>query len=133
VLNGVVDVIVEDDAVTLCDYKATKRPEDDDGLLEEYRRQLKAYAALYRRSEGELPDEGVIYFINEDDPKRERLTISFDDMDVEDALDAFDDTVDDIEATRETDSWGAIDDNDAPDKKTCAECPVNNDCDAYDP
>ncbi|WP_324757036.1 UvrD-helicase domain-containing protein [Haloarcula sp. GH36] len=133
VLNGVVDVIVEDNAVTLCDYKAAKRPEDDDELLAEYRLQLKAYAALYRRSEGELPDEGVIYFINEDDPERERLTISFDEIDVEDALDAFDDTVGEIEATRETDSWGAIDDGDAPDQKTCAECPVNNDCDAYDP
>lgn len=133
VLNGVVDVIKEDDTVALCDYKAAKRPEEDDELLADYRRQLKAYAALYHRSEGELPDEGVIYFISEDDPERERLTISFDDTMVENALDAFGDTVDEIEATRETDSWGAIDASDAPDEKTCAECPVNGDCDAYDP
>jgi len=75
----------------------------------------------------------VIYFINEDDPERERLTISFDDDGVENTLNAFDDTVDEIQTTREMDSWGEINDADAPDKKTCAECPVNSDCDVYTP
>ncbi|MDY6779206.1 MAG: PD-(D/E)XK nuclease family protein, partial [Halobacteria archaeon] len=67
VIRGDADVVVEDDEIELWDYKAASKPDDeDDEVLNDYRTQVMAYSKLYHEKNGEYPDKGVIYFMNEE-------------------------------------------------------------------
>jgi superfamily I DNA/RNA helicase len=128
VLEGVVDVLAgDDDAVEIWDYKAGQRP-DEPSELGDYTAQLRTYAELYRYSEGEYPDRGVIYFLGEDDRETAIFELEYDETDVEDALASFEQTVHDIETARETDDWFQVDD--PPSEATCNECDVRWSCPA---
>ncbi|MXR20304.1 UvrD-helicase domain-containing protein [Halobacterium bonnevillei] len=132
VLNGVVDVLVDEDTgeTRVCDYKASERPDEDDDLLSDFREQLLVYATLYHQKHGEYPDTGVIYFVNEENPEDGKLTVEFDPATVDDALDRFKDTVEEIEQVRERDGWSDI--SESPGEQTCADCEFRYDCPAVD-
>lgn len=128
-LTGVADVIADDDGHTkLCDYKATERPGPDDPYFQDYREQLLVYAGLYREKEGEYPDSAVLYFLAEEDPEATRLELEFDSVDVAAAMVRFEASVEELEHTRETNSWSVMADNELPDEETCDECDFRWDC-----
>ncbi|WP_042664850.1 PD-(D/E)XK nuclease family protein [Haloferax sp. ATB1] len=131
-LEGVVDVLVDtdEDETQVWDYKAGRRPDEDDDLLEDYREQLFVYAVLFREQNGYYPDRGVIYFINEEDRDQARFEVDFSEGVIEDALVRFEDTVREIEATRDVDGWSDI--TEGADEATCAECDFRWDCPAAD-
>lgn len=129
VLTGVADVITDDDGHTsLVDYKATERPPTGDEYLEDYHEQLLVYAGLYREKTGKYPDSVRLYFLADDDPEATTLELEFDDSDVADAIARFEGTVEDLERTRETNSWSELDEHKLPDEETCDECDVRWDC-----
>lgn len=134
VLTGIADVIVdeEDGATEICDYKASARPDEGDDLLADFREQLEVYATLYREKEGELPDRGAIYFINEEDPEDTKLVVEFDDAPQSDVLARFEETVMEIERIRETDTWSDLSADDVPNTQTCGECDLRWDCPQQD-
>lgn len=132
ILTGQADVISSrHDGVEIVDYKASQRPADDDSFLDDYREQLRVYAGLYSVQEGELPARAVIYFLNEEEPGRMRFEIELDEAEIRAALQRFETTVEELEETRETDSWGEITDTEAPDEATCDVCDFRADCPVY--
>lgn len=132
ILTGQADVISSEDAgIEIVDYKASKRPDDDDMFLDDYREQLRVYAGLYYVQEAELPEQAVIYFIHEDVPEAMRLEVEFDESELAAALDGFQRTVETLEQTRSDDSWTQITPDEAPDEATCDACDFRRDCPAY--
>lgn len=130
VLEGVVDVLTGDGSEReIWDYKAGKRP-DEGGELDDYRAQLNTYAELYRYGTGTYPDRGVIYFLGEEDPDDARFELTFEDDRVEDALAAFEQTVEDIERDRNAQNWYNITEKEAPSAETCTECDIRWSCPA---
>jgi hypothetical protein len=65
------------------DYKATK---SNSPFLSDYVRQLLTYAALFRERTSELPKRCVLFFINEQEPGKKLLAITFDADIINDAV-----------------------------------------------
>lgn len=130
ILEGVVDVLVGDDhGREIWDYKAGKRPRDG-RELDDYTQQLNTYAELYRYNDGAYPDRGVIYFLGEEDRSDAMFELEFDEKEVVDSLDAFEQTVEDIEHDRDHRDWFSMTPDDAPSDQTCAECDIRWNCPA---
>jgi len=130
ILEGVVDVLVSDDhGHEIWDYKAGQRPEGG-RELDDYRTQLNTYAELYRYNTGSHPDRGMIYFLGEEDPENARFEVDFNDDQVTDSLDEFEQTVEEIENDRVERGWFDITPDDAPSEQTCTECDIRWSCPA---
>ena|GEM_PF-1782554 len=102
ILEGLVDVLItEEDKVEIWDYKASKRPQDDNTKFENYSSQLKTYAELYKQSSGNYPDRGIIYFIGGTNNKDAKYVVEFEPHKVQQFIKKFQRTVQDIESDRE--------------------------------
>lgn len=131
IIEGVVDVLLrDDDRIEIWDYKAGQRP--DEAELSDYETQLITYAVLYReRNDGQLPDRGVIYFLGEEDRADAQFVIDFEDVDIDDSLADFEQTVRNIQDSRENQDWDDIEN--PPSEQTCTVCEIKRNCPAYDP
>lgn len=131
IIEGVVDVLLrDDDRIEIWDYKAGQRPTASE--LEDYETQLYTYANLYHdRNDGRLPDRGVIYFLGEDDRDEAQFVIEFTESDIDDSVQDFEQTVRDIQRSRETQDWDDIEN--PPSEQTCTACEIKRNCPAYNP
>lgn len=128
VLEGIVDVLAgEQDGAEIWDYKAGQRP-DGGHELEDYRTQLYTYAELYRARNGAYPEGGVLYFLGEESREEAMFELSFEEGAVEGSIDEFEQTVEEIQASRETGDWFDLSEDERPSKGTCAECDVRWNC-----
>lgn len=122
ILHGVVDLLVGTSSQSsdpadceIWDYKGTNRISVTTRDLETYRFQMQVYANLYERKNGVLPRRVNLYFVNELDgptppsrrPKNAILQVNLDPVEIEQAIDEFRRTVQDIEQSRKLDSWPA--------------------------
>lgn len=130
ILEGTVDVLLRDgDRIEIWDYKAGRRPSVSE--LEDYETQLYTYAALYREhNNGELPDGGVIYFLGEETRDKAQFLIDFEEVDVNQSLEAFEKTVQEIKRSRKNQDWESIEN--PPSEQTCSVCEIKRNCPAYE-
>ncbi len=142
ILHGVVDLLVDAPGSPgtpashqIWDYKGTSlinlTPQD----RQNYEFQMRVYAHLYQIKHSVLPQKVILYFLNELDgptcpttrPVNAILEVSLDPADIDTAMQAFTQTVSDIENSRLTDTWnpaspGQISEAD------CAICDLRWDC-----
>jgi hypothetical protein len=140
ILHGNVDVLVASDvgngAVEIWDYKGAYRPSLNDPDYQRYVFQMQVYSELYRRKTGQVPTRAILYFLNElsgDNPPQTRpvnalLEVSLDPAEVQQALQSFGQTVQQIEACRASRSWPNP--VDAPALQTCNACDLRWNCQA---
>lgn len=131
ILTGVVDVLARPSGggvpeTEIWDYKGSHRVEDGSEELENYLFQMRVYAELYRRREGNYPSKAVLCFLAEEDPAKAFLEVPFDDASVSAAMTTFEQTVDEIEKREEKDDWSPP--SRAPSRETCAACDIRWDC-----
>lgn len=146
ILHGVVDLLLDDPSHSgnpaegeIWDYKGTSRVGMTTEALQTYRFQMRVYARLYALKHGILPKRVVLYFLNELDgptPPAKRpvnATLVMDAStglsvaEIESAMQAFNQTVTEIEVSRTKDEWlaavpGTIGEQD------CAICDLRWDC-----
>ena len=85
----------------------------------------------HERNDGQLPDRGVIYFLGEEDRADAQFVIDFEDVDIDDSLADFEQTVRNIQDSRENQDWDDIEN--PPSEQTCTVCEIKRNCPAYDP
>lgn len=138
VLHGTVDLLLAPDdtrrdpsALEIWDYKGLRRPHPGDAKLQDYLFQMMVYADLYRRRHGVYPSRGRLYFLNElivqgraIDISREEalLTVELSPQDVQEALEEFRHTVEEVESCREQDRWPEPQVGHGPGEETCTIC-----------
>ncbi len=141
ILHGNVDVLAQSDApnsgqVEIWDYKGSKRPSMGDPEYQRYVFQLQVYADLYRRKTGAAPTRAILYFLNElaPDPApavrpiNALLEVNLDPSAVQQALQSFGQTVNQIESCRSSRNWpDPIED---PGEATCDACDLRWNCSA---
>lgn len=140
ILHGNVDVLVASDAsgdaVEIWDYKGAYRPSLNDPDYRRYVFQMQVYADLYRQKTGQAPTKAVLYFLNELSgehapqvrPVNALLEVSLNSVEVQQALQAFGQTVQQIEGCRATRNWP--DPLEAPAERTCNACDLRWNCNA---
>jgi putative RecB family exonuclease len=140
ILHGNVDVLVASDvggnAVEIWDYKGAYRPSLNDPDYQRYVFQMQVYADLYRQKTGQAPTKAVLYFLNELSgdhvpqvrPVNALLEVSLNPVEVQQALQSFGQTVQQIEGCRATRNWP--DPAFAPTLATCNACDLRWNCDA---
>lgn len=141
ILHGNVDVLVASNvgggsAVEIWDYKGANRPSVGDPDYQRYVFQMQVYADLYSQKTGTAPSKAVLYFLNEltgDPPPTTRpvnalLEVNLDPVAVQQALQSFGQTVQQIEACRAARNWP--DPTIAPPEKTCSACDLRWNCNA---
>lgn len=140
ILHGNVDVLAASDvganAVEIWDYKGANRPSVGDPDYQRYVFQMQVYADLYRQKTGTAPSKAVLYFLNElggdlaplTRPINALLEVNLDPTAVQQALQAFGQTVLQIEGCRATRTWP--DPPVAPPEKTCSACDLRWNCNA---
>jgi hypothetical protein len=140
ILHGNVDVLVASDvgngAVEIWDYKGAYRPSLNDPDYQRYVFQMQVYADLYRQKTGQAPTKAVLYFLNElsgtnapqTRPVNALLEVSLDAHEVQQALQSFGQTVQQIEGCRMTRHWPNP--VDAPALQTCNACDLRWNCNA---
>ena len=135
------DVLAQSDApnsgqVEIWDYKGAKRPSMGDPEYQRYVFQLQVYADLYRRKTGTAPTRAILYFLNElaPDPAppvrpiNALLEVNLDPSAVQQALQSFGQTVNQIESCRSSRNWpDPIED---PGEATCDACDLRWNCSA---
>ncbi|ADC69069.1 conserved hypothetical protein [Methanocaldococcus sp. FS406-22] len=131
------------DAKEIWDYKGTHYPDTSTKSgrekLKRYRFQMLVYAELYKEKYGLYPLKGVIYFMNElldasseptVRPPQAVYEIDFRDPrnldDIEEAMELFDKTVEEIEDKKRKDVWEPP--KIPPDKETCDICDLRWSC-----
>jgi len=122
--------------VELWDYKGTRKPSRSSPYFQDNLFQMQVYADLYRLKEGNLPRQGVLYFLNElgdDPPPTARpvnaiMTVRFDERSIRQAIASFEKTVADIERCRLRRQWASP--SSAPPEETCDACDLRWDCNA---
>jgi hypothetical protein len=141
---------VREDAVTaaggeveIWDYKATSA---STGFMADYVLQLLTYGGLYAERAGALPVRGVLFFINESDPRRQLLSVVMDPAVVQAALrwtitqiSEIQDTIDQCEQDPLAVSGGELALSALPRgqkitaelRKQCTGCSWRFDCDEY--
>lgn len=139
VLEGTVDVLtrasadeVDPGEWEIWDYKASQIPDEGSHDMENYRFQMQVYAGLFELKNGELPARAVLYFLGEEDHEEAMVEIPFTREKIDRAIDIFSSTVNDIEESRQKESWPAPDPKDAPTEETCADCDLRWDCPAVE-
>ena len=141
ILHGNVDVLAHSDAgtigqVEIWDYKGAKRPSMGDPEYQRYVFQLQVYADLYRRKTGKVPTKAILYFLNELAPNptpqtrpiNALLEVDLDPNAVQQALQSFGQTVQQIESSRSSRQWP--DPADDPGEATCDACDLRWNCSA---
>jgi hypothetical protein len=153
IMHGIVDVlrdvsvgrnIPNYDSVEIWDYKGTKFPDTSTSAgerkLERYKFQMLVFASLYQQKFGNYPLKGVLYFVNElrrdpepaFRPSQAIYEIDFRDPNsirqIEDAMNRFSETVDEIEQCKLQDRWDPPESR--PDRRTCDICDLRWDCQA---
>jgi putative RecB family exonuclease len=139
ILHGNVDVLVSSNvgganAVEIWDYKGANRPSVGDPDFQRYVFQMQVYADLYRQKTGAAPSKAVLYFLNElsgDPPPTRRpvnalLEVNLNPASVQQALQSFGQTVQQIEGCRATRTWP--DPTVPPPEKTCSACDLRWNC-----
>lgn len=138
ILHGNVDVLVASNvggnAVEIWDYKGAYRPSLNDPDYQRYVFQMQVYADLYRQRTGQVPTKAVLYFLNELSgahtpqirPVNALLEVSLDPAQVQQALQSFSQTVQEIEVCRATRIWP--DPAVAPTLPTCNACDLRWNC-----
>lgn len=139
ILHGNVDVLVASNtgtgnAVEIWDYKGAYRPSLGDPDYQRYVFQMQVYADLYRQKTGHTPTKAVLYFLNEFSganaptarPVNALLEVNLDPLAVQQALQSFGQTVQQIETCRSTRNWPgpAV----APQQTTCNACDLRWNC-----
>ncbi|MEM0136057.1 MAG: PD-(D/E)XK nuclease family protein [Thermoplasmatales archaeon] len=144
-LHGVVDVLVSStgsgkNSVEIWDYKGSRRPKESTSfgkkILEDYKFQMLVYSSLFNLRNGYYPTKGVIYFVGElrdqtitSRPTSAVLEVQLDDAEMNRALQSFDITVGQIEASRGTDSWlPPTDGAETAGRETCDACDLRFSC-----
>ena len=146
ILYGVVDVLVaptadeNDTSVEIWDYKGSKKPKGSNvfekKILEDYEYQMLVYSSLFKLRNGYYPTKGVIYFMGElnnegltRSPPSAKLEVSLDEKRMQDALNSFDKTVDDIEYARSNQTWDPPKNgSQTAGKETCDACDIRTSC-----
>lgn len=145
-LRGVVDVLATDpnDAqnpakMEIWDYKGSRAPKLSDPRLKEYKWQMTVYAELFRKKHGVYPKQAVLYFLNElapgaqpmKRPLRATQTLHFTPQDVQQALQEFDKTADEIISCQTLRLWP--DPATSPGEETCDICDLRWNCKSPSP
>jgi len=141
ILHGNVDVLVSTNVaggngVEIWDYKGANRPSVGDPDYQRYVFQMQVYADLYRQKTGTAPSKAILYFLNElsgnppptTRPVNALLEVSLDPVAVQQALQSFGQTVQQIEGCRATRTWP--DPATPPPDKTCSACDLRWNCTA---
>ena len=141
ILHGNVDVLAHSNApgnsqVEIWDYKGAKRPSIGDPEYQRYVFQLQVYADLYQHKTGTAPTKAILYFLNElaPDPAPQRrpvnalLEVDLDPSAVQQALQSFGQTVQQIESSRSSRQW--LDPAHDPGVATCDACDLRWNCSA---
>jgi len=143
VLHGTVDLLVAPGGVDegpssleIWDYKGLRRPHNSDPRLVDFQFQMMVYAELYRHRHGVYPARARLYFMNELTIDRSEaanraaalLTVEFVPDEVAAALQAFRESVIEIEAARRSDAWPAPPVNHGPGEETCSICDFRWNC-----
>lgn len=138
ILHGNVDVIAVDgsDGYEIWDYKGTEKPSISSPSYHRYVYQMQVYAELYRRRTGHNPVRAVLYFLNElsgpsnptQRPVNALLSVPLNPASINNAMQAFDNTVQSIEQGRATGNWP--DPTQDPGLKTCNACDRRWQCSA---
>lgn len=139
ILHGNVDVLAASDSdggatEEIWDYKGANRPSVGDPDYQRYVFQMQVYADLYRQKSGRTPSKAILYFLNElagdpaptSRPVNALLEVSLDPAAVQQALQSFGHTVQEIEGCRATRSWPNP--TDPPPEKTCSACDLRWNC-----
>lgn len=144
VMRGVVDVLA-DNAVAdpgqreIWDYKGTNRPGGADPVLQDYIWQMCVYAELYRSKTGSYPARAILYFVNElytppgqpllqNRPPRAVYQVDFTPQLIQQAMQNFDQTANDILQCKTQQAWPAP--ATSPDDATCDICDIRWNCPA---
>ena len=141
ILHGNVDVLVASNvaggnAVEIWDYKGAYRPSIGDADYQRYVFQMQVYADLYRQKTGQAPAKAILYFLNELSgnpapqarPVNALLEVSLNPPEVQQALQSFGQTVQQIEVCRASRNWP--DPTVAPQVSTCNACDLRWNCSA---
>ena len=140
ILHGNVDVLVASDvgsaAVEIWDYKGAYRPSVSEPDYQRYVFQMQVYSDLYRQKTGQVPTKAILYFLNElsgdhapqTRPVNALMEVSLDPAEVQQALQSFGQTVQQIEGCRATRNWP--DPTLAPARPTCNACDLRWNCNA---
>jgi hypothetical protein len=140
ILHGNVDVLVSGPAggneVEIWDYKGASKPSVGDPDYQRYVFQMQVYADLYRQKTGTTPSRAVLYFLNELGgvvaptvrPVNALLAVNLDPAAVQQALQSFGQTVQQIEACRASRNWPNP--SVAPAIETCNACDWRWNCPA---
>jgi putative RecB family exonuclease len=141
ILHGNVDVLAaaedgDEGAVELWDYKGAYRPSVGDADYQRYVFQMQVYADLFRQRMGVAPVKAILYFLNElsgepapqHRPVNALLEVSLDAQEVQQALQSFGQTVQDIEHCRASRLWPGP--TVAPQESTCNACDLRWTCTA---
>lgn len=131
ILHGNVNVLVSGaggNEVEIWDYKGAYKPSVGDPDYQRYVFQMQVYADLYRQKTGITPSRAVLYFLNElggtpaptARPVNALLPVQLDPTAVQQALQSFGQTVQQIETCRASRNWPnpAV----APALATCNAC-----------
>jgi len=138
IVEGVVDVLLyAGGGVEIWDYKGSKKPDKkNQSLLDSYEYQMRVYAWLYHKRNGEYPKKAVLYFMNElrDKEVRSRPPNAMYEVDIspdliQKALDEFDQTAHEIQGSKDSDDWGPPSDT-TPIADTCTICDIRWSCDS---
>lgn len=140
-MHGNVDVLVASDAgdgnaIEIWDYKGATKPSVGDPEYQRYVFQMQVYADLYRQKTGTSPSKAILYFLNElggdpaptTRPVNALLEVNLNQPAVQQALQSFDQTVQQIEGCRATRNWPSP--TVAPTLATCNACDLRWNCTA---
>jgi len=141
ILHGNVDVLAASEtnsgaAVEIWDYKGANRPSVGDPDYQRYVFQMQVYADLFRQKTGTAPSKAILYFLNElsgdlaptSRPVNALLEVNLDPAAVQQALQSFGQTVQQIESCRASRTWPNP--ATAPPEKTCSACDLRWNCNA---
>ncbi len=142
VLHGVVDLLVDattgsedPDKREIWDYKGQNPERLTPRDRKNYAFQMRVYARLYELKHGVLPGRALLYFVNELEhaaipgprPANALMAISLGRAEVDAAVEAFNQTVGEIELAREQDLWAAAEVGEIG-EQDCAICDLRWDC-----
>src|ERR1017187_6154068 len=141
ILHGNVDVLVAasgsgSTGVEIWDYKGANRPSVGNPEYQRYKFQMQVYADLFRQKTGTAPSKAVLYFLNElagsttptTRPVNALMEVDLDPAAVQQALQSFGQTVQQIEGCRASRTWPNP--TVAPTPATCNACDLRWNCGA---
>lgn len=140
ILHGNVDVLARSESneneVEIWDYKGGRLPSRSDHQYQRYVFQMQVYADLYKQKTGVTPTKSILYFLNElaGDPEpttrpvNALLEVDLDSGAVKQALQSFDQTVQEIEDCRANVRWPNP--TIPPSEQTCDACDLRWNCSA---